>query len=247
MSFANTSNRFATPPSKSLVDPAALVFHVDLLLVAIFGCFVLFRLPRVLARLSRAMAWSHGHILRSVRRRRLKRGRLGVAGHSIGVIPSEGGMDFASDDSHSLYTREYVAQRQRRKRARSSYPPHVASCPTFARPFVPTLRYRITPGFSLGQLLVLGGYLLVLLYATFEGSNPFTDPSRSGYIAMSQLPVVFVFAAKNSVAGMLLGLSYEKVIWLLALSGVADLLMCFSSFDSSIFSTDLREDYWSWL
>ena len=208
---AEDPNTLATgPTSKPRVDSLTLVFHADLLLFAILGCFVLFRLPRALARLSRAMAWSHGHILHSVRRRRLKRSRR-FEEHSMGGIPSEGGMDFASDDSHSLYTREYVARRQRQKRARTSFPPHVAACPAFARPFVPALRYRITPGFSVGQMLVLGGYFLVLLYITFDGSNPFTDPTRSGYIAMSQLPVVFTFAAKNSVAGMMLGLSYEKV------------------------------------
>jgi ferric-chelate reductase len=193
------------------VDAVALVFHIDLLFVAFLGCFVLFRLPRVIARLSRAMSWTHGHVLRSVRRRRPKNGRQLAAGYSMGDIPSEGGMDFASDYSHSLYTPEYVAQRQKLKRARLSYPPHVASCPAFARAFVPILRYRITPGFSFGQLLVLSVYFSILLYVAFLESNPFTDSLRSGYIAMSQLPVVFTFAAKNSIAGMLLGMSYEKV------------------------------------
>jgi hypothetical protein len=214
------SESSATPtPSSSitpqvLADHAKVVFHTDILILAVLGCFSLYRVPRALARLSRVRAWTHGHFLRFVPRRRLRsdKEKRAVGAQSIGGIPSEGGMDFASADSHSLYTPEYISQRQKRRRLpKYSYPPHVPACPYFARPLIPLLRYRIRSGFSLGQLAVLVGYLGILSFITFAASSPFTDPARTGFIATSQLPIVFAFAAKNSVAGIPLCLSYEKV------------------------------------
>ena len=211
-SAAPTPTSSITP--SVLADHARVVFNTDLLIIALLGCFSLYRMPRAIARLSRARAWTHGHFLRFIARRRMrsdKEKRI-VGAHSIGGIPSEGGMDFASDAPHSLYTPEYISQRQRRRRlAKYSYPPHIPACPYFARPLIPLLRYRIRPGFSIGQLAVLTGYLGILSFVTFSGSSPFTDPARSGFLATSQLPIVFAFAAKNSVAGIPLCLSYEKV------------------------------------
>jgi len=203
------------------LNPADLVYHLDVLLAAIIACFVLFRLPRALARLSRAIEWTHGHILHSARLRRTSTHLIPIGHSSSRFIPSERGFatDLASDgDSHSHLVDGYITQHRTKGRKRgakfssSSYPPHIPACPAMARPLAPTLRYRITPGFSVGQVLILSGYFATLLYVTLVQSNPFTDPLRTGYVAVSQLPLVFAFAAKNSIVGMFLGLSYEKVI-----------------------------------
>ncbi|EEB88280.1 hypothetical protein MPER_13966, partial [Moniliophthora perniciosa FA553] len=41
--------------------------------------------------------------------------------------------------------------------------------------------------------------------------NPFADPDRYGWIAVSQYPVALALAAKNSVLGGFLGVGYEKL------------------------------------
>lgn len=63
----------------------------------------------------------------------------------------------------------------------------------------------------MGQALILGVYAAVLVYASFLGSNPFEDPTRMGYVAMSQIPIVYVLGTKNNVVGMSVGMGYEKV------------------------------------
>jgi hypothetical protein len=76
-----------------------------------------------------------------------------------------------------------------------------------------TARHRIVPGFSVGKMLVFLGYVGILTYALLLDSNPLMDYGRGGFVAVSQIPVVFVLAAKNNLAGMLLGKGYEKVIF----------------------------------
>ncbi|KXN89082.1 Ferric reductase transmembrane component 1 [Leucoagaricus sp. SymC.cos] len=66
---------------------------------------------------------------------------------------------------------------------------------------------------NLGQIIVIVGYLLtVILCMTLQA--PLTENSnRAGFIALAQLPVVFLFATKNSIVSLLLGPGngYEKL------------------------------------
>lgn len=190
-----------SPPSG--VNAPALVYHTDLLLLALTGCVVLQRLPRVLARFSRAAAWTHGHVLYAARAPRPRR--------PARPTPAPPPADRATDDSHTLFSHSSSAPPARAPGFRAAYPPHVAACPAPARALQALLRRRVAPGFSAGQALVLGAYLAVLVYAALVRSSPFTDPLRAGYVAMAQIPVVVALAAKNGVLGMLLGLGYEKV------------------------------------
>lgn len=73
------------------------------------------------------------------------------------------------------------------------------------------MRYPLRDDLLLGQAIILAGYLTIVLYAGFYKSNPFTEPVRAGYVAVSQLPVIIVLATKNNVAAMLLGIAYDKV------------------------------------
>jgi ferric-chelate reductase len=217
------TSKATTTSSASTLNPETLVFHLDILLVAIIGAFILFRLPRALARLSTPLEWTNGHFLRHSTAScpshtelvlSKKAPRTTDQSFSFSGIPSEHGLDFTSNYSHSLFAEGYVAHRRkyskRSSRKANAYPAHVQASPAFALPFLPILRHRIAPGFSVGQIIVLSGYFAVLLYATLSDSNPFTDPLRAGWVAVSQLPLVFAFAAKNSIVGILLGLSYEK-------------------------------------
>ena len=219
--MAATSRSTATTATTTL-NPETLVFHLDILLVAIIGAFILFRLPRALARLSTPLEWTNGHFLRhstppsrpSHTELVLSKKAPRTTDHSFSGIPSEHGLDFTSNYSHSLFAEGYVAHRRkynkRSSKANNAYPAHVQASPAFALPFLPILRHRIAPGFSVGQIIVLSGYFAILLYATLSDSNPFTDPLRAGWVAVSQFPLMFAFAAKNSIVGILLGLSYEK-------------------------------------
>ena len=48
-------------------------------------------------------------------------------------------------------------------------------------------------------VLVIVAYLGVLIYCITKGSVLVTNPNRAGFLALAQLPVVFLFATKNSV------------------------------------------------
>ncbi|TEB36637.1 hypothetical protein FA13DRAFT_1762022 [Coprinellus micaceus] len=67
------------------------------------------------------------------------------------------------------------------------------------------------PGYTLGQFLILMNYTYIMLYGTFMMSNPFTDGVRPGWLAVSQLPLVFALGQKSSILGSLLGYGYEAL------------------------------------
>lgn len=73
------------------------------------------------------------------------------------------------------------------------------------------LRTKVGAGLILGEAIIIVAYVAGLSYAAFYKSNPFTNPIRTGFLAVSQLPIVLALAAKNNIPGMLLGISYEHV------------------------------------
>ena len=58
----------------------------------------------------------------------------------------------------------------------------------------------------------------LVLFATFDESDIFSDPKRSGYVAMAQIPIVVALATKNNVLSWLSGEGYEKVLFNLDLT-----------------------------
>jgi uncharacterized membrane protein YhaH (DUF805 family) len=96
---------------------------------------------------------------------------------------------------------------------RVSYPPHVATCTPLLRPLAAPLSTRISPGFSIAQLIVLLVYLSILIYPlSVATAGPFVDLDRTGWIAISQLPLIILFASKNNLLAMMLGEGYSGVI-----------------------------------
>lgn len=192
-----------------------LVYHIDLFLVAIFALFILFKLPRALARFWRSSEWTDGHLLRYVPFRE----QSSNLSYSVRTGPSSSNLDFASDDSHNAYNTDKAGRRGGALNDKSvvapafvSYPPHFSTCLRILRPVLPALRCRVSPGFSTGQMLILVVWFGILIYpALFMSTGPFTDPKRAGWVGVSQLPFVFALAAKNNVLGALLGAGYEKV------------------------------------
>ncbi|EPQ55534.1 iron reductase [Gloeophyllum trabeum ATCC 11539] len=74
---------------------------------------------------------------------------------------------------------------------------------------------------SLGQILVIAGYLATILVCIIKDAPLVENPNRAGFLAIAQLPVVFLFATKNSILSLLLGPGngYEKLNYIHKWSG----------------------------
>jgi hypothetical protein len=74
-----------------------------------------------------------------------------------------------------------------------------------------TLNFRVAPGFSFGKLLVLLTYAAIMTYACLRRCDPFADALRTGYVAMSQIPIAVALAGKTNWLSWACGVGYEKV------------------------------------
>ena len=74
-----------------------------------------------------------------------------------------------------------------------------------------TLNFRVAPGFSFGKLLVLLTYAAIMIYASLRRSDPFSDSLRTGYVAISQIPIAIALAGKTNWLSWACGVGYEKV------------------------------------
>jgi ferric-chelate reductase len=73
------------------------------------------------------------------------------------------------------------------------------------------LNFRVAPGFSFGKLLVLLAYAGIMIYASLCRSDPFADSLRTGYVAISQIPIAVALAGKTNWLSWACGVGYEKV------------------------------------
>ncbi|KAI6121233.1 hypothetical protein F5141DRAFT_1210912 [Pisolithus sp. B1] len=211
--------------SSGSVNALGLVFHVDIFLLAVAAVFALATLPRAFARLSRSMEWRRGHILRSTRLdyRRPRRSPplrspptpakepTTIPPEEPQVASSSGHDGITSEESHTYVSHTNLIRRPSTGKATAKLlPPHVRAWSAILPPVGNLLRYRLDSGFSLGQALVLGLYSAILVYPVFLKSDPFTDPLRTGIVAMSQIPLVYILGTKNNLLGMFLAMGYEK-------------------------------------
>ncbi|KIJ45511.1 hypothetical protein M422DRAFT_29647 [Sphaerobolus stellatus SS14] len=72
---------------------------------------------------------------------------------------------------------------------------------------------------DIGQLVILSGYYAAVVVCIFLHSPIVQSPNRAGFLAIAQLPAVFLFGTKNNVLGLLLGKGYEKLNYLHRWSG----------------------------
>lgn len=195
---------------------ATLVYHVTLMLMAIMALFVICKLPRAIA-LFGTSEWSSGHILRHIPYRPSSQRRQKVVQAVHAAYPPPGPIKEADSSDSRTYIdhgpRLAYVQRidENGEEVQSRYPTHVPATMKPLRPLLTPLRARIAPGFSVCQMLMLAVYFYALVYATFYKSNIITDESRTGWIAVAQLPLVFAFAQKNNILGSILGYGYERV------------------------------------
>ncbi|KAF8527870.1 iron reductase [Hysterangium stoloniferum] len=67
---------------------------------------------------------------------------------------------------------------------------------------------------DLGQLAILSGYIATILICITLKSPLMESPNRAGFLAIAQLPAIFLFATKNGILSVLLGRGYEKLNFL---------------------------------
>ncbi|KAF9523693.1 iron reductase [Crepidotus variabilis] len=76
-------------------------------------------------------------------------------------------------------------------------------------------------GLNLGHLILLAGYVATVVVCIVKDSVLVENSNRAGFLAIAQLPVVFLFGTKNSVLSLLLGPGngYEKLNFIHRWSG----------------------------
>lgn len=103
------------------------------------------------------------------------------------------------------FSRRHVAAPRR-------LPTRVPRWATIVHPMIAyALDYRVAPGFSLGKLFILLAYAVIVLYSILFRSDPFNDPLRMGFVAMSQIPIAVALAGKTNVLSWVCGVGYQKV------------------------------------
>jgi ferric-chelate reductase len=193
-----------------------LVFLGDMLLLFFYICFVLLNLLR---SSSRWKQWQKGHILRSVKLKDSISTRAST--HSAPANSpkeSDSWSDRGSNNSEmgstqgntsiSTLSRDTVVSPENKARSFSIYW-HARSMSTIVHPIV---TISSMSRFPIGRVFVWASYTSILLFLSVYRSNMFTDPVRCGFVAASQIPFVFVFAMKNNILGISLGVGYQKVI-----------------------------------
>jgi len=240
MSDMVTRSTEPPPTPKTVPSDALLLFLVCLFLLAVIAVFILVRLPRLLALLMSSSEWREGYVLRQVSVANPS-GRV-TQGGVRSVQPEEESKErfHGSDFLHGLHSSRSLRMKDRGTTSHRHPPPHIPSCRKELRPFLRSMRARISPGFSFGQFLLLSAYFGVLTFAACYNSNLFLDLSRMAWIAVSQLPFIFAFAQKSSFLGALFGVGYEKVGVIYDLAMIKNLLTFSAQLLASVCWTDGR-------
>ncbi|KAJ7267459.1 hypothetical protein C8J57DRAFT_1436005 [Mycena rebaudengoi] len=197
------------------IDASGFVYHINIFILALAATVWLYRLPRALARFWRLSEWTSGHLIHRV-------AQPPPPPRVIITRSNSTSKELGSDATHTTLSRVKSVRRVTAKGAPLlvSYPPHVATSLPLLRPLSAPLSTRIAPGFTFAQLLIILVYISVLIYPIcVSTTGPFVDLNRAGWIAISQLPLVILFASKNNVLGMLLGAGYERLNFLHRFAG----------------------------
>ncbi|KAI0328757.1 iron reductase [Cubamyces sp. BRFM 1775] len=249
MSVFAATNATASAPAQvhaasSSVDDAELVLNVDIFLLCALAIFVLLLLPRAAIRFTHKREWVDGHFLRStviqtpvsVVRKPSKRDAViaPVDPAHIPVpkqAPTYAAYEFddtekwanTTDASHTFASHADLIRKAStasgRERRRQNVPTHMPGWSTMLPTIAAFLRTTIRPGLTIGKLFVELTYFAVLLYAGLYKSNPLTQPVRTGFVAVSQIPIVVALGTKHNVVGMMIGFGYERLNYLHRFAG----------------------------
>lgn len=206
--------------------PDNLYFLADVLLLCVAALFFLLALPRAVTRLLRLSAWSEGLFLRSGSRK----GRIQ---RTVSLSPKEGEVYDYSEQSYAArrfsqrrvnFTRNQPTASpttitndrdsdgsRSTNRSRRRPPAHMPAWSSIFPGVSAWLGATLRPGYSVGKVLLLLGYSVLVLFIGLEGGSPFVQYLPAGWVGVCQLPVAFILGTKNNLLGAFLGKSYEKV------------------------------------
>ncbi|KAI9455090.1 hypothetical protein BJY52DRAFT_685195 [Lactarius psammicola] len=227
------------------VNVPAFAFQINVLLLSLFALYVASTLPRALVLLFQPSEIFNGFFLRSGSRitppvarnstytllRADTRSRSGTVmilkgnAYAPPVYHSNGAHAVLSEDSKitdAFPAVDVTPVANRTCGAQQSYGlTFVHRWTTIVHSsFAYAINVRVSPGFSLGKLFVLLTYGVIVLYACFFRSNPFIDANRTGYIAVSQIPIVVALANKSNLLSWVSGIGYEKFNYIHRFSGL---------------------------
>jgi ferric-chelate reductase len=210
-----------------------IALYTDVLILFVLLFFMLTALPRIIARLTHASAWRDGWIIlrgsssRSfippandsafnvTRKQSLRRAAsTNEKKLVLGSTESETWeSSFGPYDGPRNNLKVNVVSHLRQARGEPVNLP--TRCPSYHSLFQPLSRFVSAryAGYSVGQYVLLMGYAALMMIAMFLYSSPVNNITRAGFVCISQIPVVFALGTKNSLAGWLVGMGYEKVRW----------------------------------
>jgi hypothetical protein len=212
--LASVTNTTAAP---TVPDDDAVVNVLDYFIFAIIVLFALFNAPRAVARFSNPSEWLQGHLLRSVPLTRKPRLNLNLSANSeyLHSNPEKSVMNFDGkgtvESLHTYETLPYLEKGLPVTAAAAKLPWHLPMLSSSIHPLASFLNRRVHEDYSVAQALIMAAYTIVLFYVAFYQSNPFIDPMRAGWVAVSQVPFIYALATKNNLIGVLVGVGYEKV------------------------------------
>ncbi|CAG7848050.1 SubName: Full=Related to ferric reductase (Metalloreductase) {ECO:0000313/EMBL:CCA71821.1} [Serendipita indica DSM 11827] len=143
--------------------------------------------------------------------RSIKTGRLWAALRGVGE--DYGPTSYESIDTATSSEKHSSGQSSRRPATRlRGWMSALAGWSLYEPPF---LRLDV------GQIILLLGYLSTLLACILKDAQLRTNANRAGFLAVAQLPLVFLLATKNNILATLMGRGYEKLNFLHRWSGRA--------------------------
>ncbi|KAI0794897.1 hypothetical protein C8Q75DRAFT_803744 [Abortiporus biennis] len=239
---SSSSTKAPTTGPYAQVNALDLVYNVDVFLLCVLALFFLLTVPKIVIRFTQASEWTAGHFLHYItpqsgplsapsNRRELTRPAAALQRSPTGrTFDSEKNIedddDPFRDPAVNLYRNKSSASARanllrntssasgRVRRPYENAPAHMPSWTTMLPRMSSIVTYPLRPEISIGKAFILTVYTCIMIYGVLYKSNPFTQPTRAAYVAISQIPVVILLASKNNLLGMLIGFSYERLNFL---------------------------------
>ncbi|KAI6044529.1 ferric reductase like transmembrane component-domain-containing protein [Pisolithus marmoratus] len=201
--------------SKPLDLDMTLAHHLIIAISVSIAIFALLNIPRAVARFLNHSERFRGHALRYVSLRQEPRIEPNTDSKepAVDIHDSSAGRDtaFSALPALSMHTLRDTSSRKK--------PMHMPMLSSLIHPVTGILSCPVHNGYTVGHVLLMAGYTAMVFYCAFYKSNPFSYPLRAGWIIASQIPFVYIFATKNNVVGLLVGVGYEKLNFLHRLIG----------------------------
>ncbi|KAJ1308190.1 hypothetical protein OPQ81_003905 [Rhizoctonia solani] len=252
-------------------------FYTDILILFVLLFFTITALPRLFARLSHRTAWKDGWIILrgtssslskfstsanssafSVTRKPTYTSKGGLSRSntkkSLGGLGSSESETFESTYAPHSFNVSVASHLRAARGVQGHEPTRVPSYDAMLHPVskLVTARYA---GYSVGQYIILLAYAALMCVSMFLWANPVTNIKRSGFVCISQIPVVFALGTKNSLVGWLVGMGYEKLnyihrwvgqlMFITGLFHVVGYLVKWTK--SGVISIAAKNQFWGWM